>query len=257
MVFAVWQIHIQLCLIEGQGGKMGTPFLQDERCSGPSVCRWSGVVPRRWFPPLESVSGRDCTPQECHLRREFTLDARHIFLAYSASGELLRDCSSAVRRQGDDHQPWSQAIKAIDGYEKNELSCAAIQETHVHSRKHLVNPKSSTRISMSELRLYRPDACTGCVGTRQKGNDEGYRQDERTMLPGLSTTINSRSLSCSKILTGVAVTGGSWRCTTFLHTISAQDQAIARAIHSLDPISVEEDCVWLRYLSIDCCNPGF
>ena len=84
---------------------METPFLQDERCSGPFACRWSGGVPRRVFPPLRSVSGRECTPQERHLRGEFAFDARHIFLAYSANGELLRDCSSAVRRQGDDHQP--------------------------------------------------------------------------------------------------------------------------------------------------------
>jgi len=40
--------------------------------------------------------------------------------------------------------------------------------------------------------------------------------NERTMLPGLSTIMNSRSMSWRRILTGVDVTGGSWRWTTFL-----------------------------------------
>lgn len=69
---------------------------------------------------------------------------------------------------------------------------------------------------MSEFRLYRPDACTGCVKAIQKGNENGDCQDERTMLPGLSTTINSRSLLWRRIFTGFDVTGGSCRWTTFL-----------------------------------------
>lgn len=45
-------------------------------------------------------------------------------------------------------------------------------------------------------------------------------KDERTMLPGLSTTINSLSTSWSRTLTGVEVTGGSCLCTTFLEVIT-------------------------------------
>jgi hypothetical protein len=112
---------------------------------------------------------------------------------------------------------------------------------------------------MSELRLYRPDACTGCDGKiRQKEDEDGECQDERTMLPGLSTTMNSRSLSCRRILTGVDVTGGSWRWTTFLRRVNlvSLDQTF-RDIYSLDTVSVIKDSIWFRYFSVDGCDSGF
>jgi hypothetical protein len=46
-------------------------------------------------------------------------------------------------------------------------------------------------------------------------NDEQW-ENRQTMLPGLSTTINSLSMSWWRILTDREVTGGSCRWTTFL-----------------------------------------
>lgn len=61
----------------------------------------------------------------------------------------------------------------------------------------------------------------------------------RTMLPGLSITINSRSLSSCSILTGLEVTGGSWRCTTF--SIRSPLRTIVSALAILPLIVVTPD----------------
>ena len=51
-----------------------------------------------------------------------------------------------------------------------------------------------------------------------------------TMLPGLLTMRNSRSLSCSRIFTGVDVTGGSCLWTTFLSPRSGQSPSSVTVI---------------------------
>jgi len=79
------------------------------------------------------------------------------------------------------------------------------------------------------------------------------RGDERTMLPGLSTTMNCRSLSSCSTLTGVEVTGGSCRCTTFLDTeMVYKTWRIPRQIdNALNKISVYDDSLRICYVSIN------
>ena len=64
-----------------------------------------------------------------------------------------------------------------------------------------------------------------------------------TMLPGLLTIRNSRSLSCSRIFTGVDVTGGSCLWTTFLPPKNGSESKQCRSNqeHSLDAITISYD----------------
>ena len=79
---------------------------------------------------------------------------------------------------------------------------------------------------------------------------------QRTMEPGLSMTMNWRSLSWSTILTGVDVTAGSWRWDTFLHQGHVYQSDDFTEQHSLDSVSVSNDGVWLCDLAVDGGHPG-
>lgn len=74
----------------------------------------------------------------------------------------------------------------------------------------------------------------------------------RTMLPGLSMTMNSRSLSSSSIRTGMEDTGGSCRCTTFLHAIIQYSRRVTytQLGYALNPVPVLDDRLGSRYFAI-------
>lgn len=80
-------------------------------------------------------------------------------------------------------------------------------------------------------------------------------ENGRTMLPGLSITINSRSTSWRRILTGVEVTGGSCLWTTFLHItfMMLPSDRISYILYALYTISVSNNSVWFRDLPVNRC----
>jgi hypothetical protein len=82
----------------------------------------------------------------------------------------------------------------------------------------------------------------------------GIGQPRRTTDPGLEMTMNSRSLSMWRILTGSLATGGSWRCTVFLR-VSHDGQYRFRdrreAQHSLEPVPTFQHIQRTRNHAVD------